>query len=162
MSERRQHWLVRLYPPVWRARYGEEMDELLSERLSCRQIVDVVGAAVSERLFYSSRVGAGTMRTYPENVAVLVRKPSAIMPIAMSVSALAIVLIAIAISDGKRQPDEGAVAHIWQLLMAGQIPLLGWFVFRWLRQDFRSAIPVLGMQIVAFAAALLPVWLLGL
>jgi hypothetical protein len=23
-----------------------------------------------------------------------------------------------------REPDEGAVAHIWQILMAGQLPLL--------------------------------------
>lgn len=90
------------------------------------------------------------------------RKPSAIIPIAMSLSALVVILIAIAISGAKRQPDEGAAAHIWQLLMVGQIPLLGWFAFRWFRKDFRAAIPVLGLQIVAFAAALLPVWLLGL
>lgn len=163
MSEHRHHWLTLLYPRAWRSRYGDEMDELLSDGCGWRQVVDVAKSALLERLFYSSKMGAGSMRTYPGSIALLARKPSAIVPVLMSLSALAVLLIAIAVSSGsKREPDEGAVAHIWQLLMAGQLPFLGWFVFRWLRRDFRAAIPILGLQIVAFAAALLPVWLLGL
>ena len=102
------------------------------------------------------------MRTYPGNFGVLVRKPSAIAPIMMSLAALSVVLVAIAIGAAKPQPDENAGAHIWQLLMAGQLPLLGWFALRWLTRDFRAALPIFGLQMVAFGAALLPVWLLGL
>src|SRR4051794_8919522 len=132
MSDHRRHWLTRLYPPAWRARYGDEMDELLSEECNWRQVADVARAALIERLFYFTRTGAGIMRTYPVSTGVLVRKPSAIVPIAMSIAALAVVVIAIAISGAHRQADEGAAAHIWQILMVGQIPLLAWFVGRWL------------------------------
>lgn len=162
MSEKQRHWLTRLYPPTWRERYGDELDELLDERCGWREIADVVKAASRERLFHSSSKGARAMRTYPGNIAILVRKPSAIAPIVMSVCALAVVLIAIAVSGTQRQPDEGAAAHIWQLLMAGQLPFLGWFALRWLTRDFKAALPVLGVQLLAFAAALFPVSYLGL
>lgn len=102
------------------------------------------------------------MRAYPGNIAVLVRKPSAMIPIVMSVAALAVVLIAIAISGTKRQPDEGAAAHVWQLLMAGQLPFLAWFGLHWLKREFKAALSVLALQLLAFAAALFPVWYFGL
>jgi len=162
MSGRRHHWLTRMYPASWRERYGDEMDELLSGGCTWRDALDVAKAALIERLFFSRRSGAKAMQTYPGSVAVLVRKPSAIVPIIMSLAALCVVLVAIAVVGTKRQVDEGADAHIWQLLMAGQFPILAWFVLHWLRRDFRGGLGVLGLQIAAFGAALLPVWLLGL
>ena len=87
MSDRRHHWLTRLYPPAWRERYGDELDELLSDRCGWRETVDVVKGAVTERLLHSTGKGGEAMQTYPGNVAMLVRKPSAIAPIIMSVSA---------------------------------------------------------------------------
>src|SRR5438067_1065168 len=162
MSEHRHHWLTRLYPAAWRDRYGEEMDELLSEGCGWRDIVDVVRSALVERLRHSSGTGVESMTTYPRNVAVLVRKPSAIVPIAMSLCALSVVLVAIANGSAKPQPDEGAAAHIWQLLIAGQLPFLGWFAVRWLTRDFKAALPVLALQLLAFVAALFPVWYFGL
>lgn len=162
MSGHRQHWLIRLYPPAWRRRYGEEMDELLSDGCGWRDVLDVAKSAASERLLYPKGRGAETMRTYPASVAVLVRKPSAFTPIIMSFAALGVVLVAIAIGAAKPEPDENAGAHIWQILMAGQLPFLGWFAVRWLTSDFKAALPIIALQIVAFAAALLPVWLLGL
>ena len=102
------------------------------------------------------------MQTYPGTIAILARKPSAIAPIIMSVGALAVVLIAVMTGGVKPRPDEYAAAHIWQLLMVGQLPFLGWFALRWVRRDFRSAVPVVVLQILAFGLALLPVWLLGL
>ena len=162
MTERRRHWLTRMYPTSWRARYGDEMDELLSHNCGWREVVDVTKAALIERLFYSRAAGAATMQTYPESIAVLARKPSAIAPIAMSLGALGVVVIAIAVVGTKTQPDEGAAAHIWQLLMVGQLPILGWFALHWLRRDIRAGLAVIGVQIAAFVAALLPVWLLGL
>jgi hypothetical protein len=162
MSGRRRHWLIRLYPSAWRRRYGDEMNELLSHGCGWREALDVARSALIERLFYSRRIGAEAMRTCPGNIAVLVRKPSAFTPIIMSFIALGVVLIAIAIGAAKPEPDENAGAHIWQLMMAGQLPFLGWFVLRWLRQNLRAGLPILALQIAAFVAALLPVWLLGL
>lgn len=162
MSGRRHHWLTRLYPPSWQRRYGDEMDELLRQGCGWREALDVGKAALVERLFYFEKAGAKMMRSYPGDFAILVRKPSAIAPIIMSVLALAVVLIAIATTDVKRQSDEGAAAHMWQLLMAGQLPVLGWFALRWLTRDLRVALPIVALQILSFGAALLPVWLLRL
>lgn len=162
MSRDHHHWLTLLYPASWRERYGDEMDDMLRGGCGFRDALDVAKAALVERMFYSSRTGVQTVQTYPGSIAIFARKPSAIVPVIMSVGALAVVLIAVLTGGVKPRPDEYAAAHIWQLLMVGQLPFLGWFALRWLRRDFRSAVPVVGLQILAFGLALLPVWLLGL
>ena len=90
------------------------------------------------------------------------RKLSALVPVAMSLAALATVVTHIAIFGAARQPDEGTAAHIWQLLMAGQAPVIAWFAIKWLPSAPREALPVLGIQAAAALAALFPVWWLGL
>jgi hypothetical protein len=90
------------------------------------------------------------------------RLPSAWLPLAMSGAALVVVLGQLAISGTARQADEGAAAHLWQLLMVGQLPLIGWFLFRWLPKGWRSAVPVLAAQTAALTLAATPVALLGL
>jgi hypothetical protein len=88
-------------------------------------------------------------------------KPSSWTPIAMSLAALALVLGHIAIYGvGTRSGDEGLAAHTWQLLMAGQLPIIAYFAVRWLPQAPRKAAPILLLQAVAAAAALAPVLLL--
>jgi hypothetical protein len=52
--------------------------------------------------------------------------------------------------------------HTWQLLMAGQLPIITYFALRWLSPAPRKATPVLLLQIVAAVAALAPVYLLRL
>ena len=42
--------------------------------------------------------------------------------LALALAALAVVLGHIALFGVVREADEGAAAHIWQLLMAGQAP----------------------------------------
>jgi hypothetical protein len=40
-------WLIRLYPPAWRRRYGRELAELVATQpVSCRSAVDLVAGAV--------------------------------------------------------------------------------------------------------------------
>jgi hypothetical protein len=76
-------------------------------------------------------------------------------------SALALMLVAAAIATGVRpQPDEGAIAHMWQLLMAAQVPLIFGFL---VTADWRTRRPLLmlGLQIGFIAMACLPVWLGG-
>jgi hypothetical protein len=84
------------------------------------------------------------------------------MPVAMSLAALATVLAHIAIYGTAREPDEGAAAHIWQLLMAGQAPVIAWFAIKWMPRAPRQALQILAIQIAAAIAALFPVWWLGL
>ena len=162
MNRDRHNWLTLLYPAAWRERYGDEMDDMLRGGCGLRDALDVAKAALAERILHSSGTGGPIVQTYPRTIAVLARKPSAIAPVIMSVAALVVLLIALVTGGVKPRADEYAAAHIWQLLMVGQLPFLGWFALRWLRRGFRSAIPVVGMQVLAFGVALLPVWLLAL
>ena len=92
----------------------------------------------------------------------IIKQPSAYVPIAMSLAALATVVIHVARIGAAREPDEGAAAHIWQLLMAAQLPIIAFFAVKWLPQAPKEALVVLALQMVAVLAALAPVFLLGL
>jgi hypothetical protein len=71
---------------------------------------------------------------------------SALLPLAMSVTALALVLGHIAVSGGVRETDEGTAAHLWQLLMVAQVPTVAFFAITWLPRAPRPALLVLGLQ----------------
>ena len=88
------------------------------------------------------------------------RQPTALIPLAMSFAALAVIFAHIAVSGVARQADEGA-AHLWQLLMAGQVPVIGLFAVMWLPRAPRSALCVLGLQALALIAAAAPIFLLN-
>jgi len=90
------------------------------------------------------------------------KQPSALIPIAMSLGALATVLYHVALFGVAREADEGAAAHIWQLLMAGQVPVVGFFLVTWLPRAPRHALQILALQVGAALAALAPVYWLGL
>lgn len=90
------------------------------------------------------------------------RQPSAWIPVAMSLAALAVVLVHIAIFGVAREADEGAAAHLFQLLMVGQVPLVAFFAIKWLPRDSRHASQVLALQVGAALAALAPVFFLHL
>jgi len=89
------------------------------------------------------------------------KKASARIPVVMSLTALLLVAVQVAIHGLSPEPDEGALAHLYQMLLLGQIPVIAYFGLRW----FRLA-PLQGMRIVvaqglALAAALFPVYMLG-
>lgn len=88
----------------------------------------------------------------------LLRRPSAVIPLAMSVAALATVIGYAAMFGTARQVDEGAAAHVWQLLMAGQVPVIVFFTIKWLPTEPRQALLVLALQVGAAIAAMFPVW----
>ena len=92
---------------------------------------------------------------------VVVKQPSAIIPIVMSMAALATVLAHVVIFGTAPQADEGTAAHIWQLLMAGQVPLVIFYSIKWLPRTPSTALPVLAVQIGAALAAAVPVYWLG-
>jgi len=93
---------------------------------------------------------------------VLLKRPSAFLPVVMSVAALTVVLVAVVFFGAVREADEGTAAHLWQLLVAGQLPLVAFFAFKWLPRAPRAALPVLAVQLVALLAALAPVYFLHL
>src|SRR6266700_7879568 len=89
-------------------------------------------------------------------------RPSGFLPLTMSGAALLVVLTQIAIFGVAREPDEGAAAHLWQIFMAAQLPIVVFFAIRWLRKDLRGTLVVLGLQTLAIVVAISPVYVLGL
>jgi hypothetical protein len=100
------------------------------------------------------------MKTHTETASF--RRPSASIPIAMSATALVIVLVAITSRGPTPAADEGTAAHLFQLLLAGQAPIVAFFAIKWLPRDPAHALAVLGCQALAASLALLPVIVLGL
>ena len=90
----------------------------------------------------------------------VLKHPSAFLPLTVSLGALATVLLYLAMHGPAPQADEGAAAHIWQLLMAAQAPIVLFFAVRWVPESPRHAVPVLVLQAVVALAAMAPVYLL--
>ena len=90
------------------------------------------------------------------------KQPGAFIPVVMSLAALATVLVHVGIFGVTREADEGTAAHIWQLLMAGQVPVVAFCAIKSLPRDPRLTVKVLAMQAGAAFLALAPVYWLGL
>jgi hypothetical protein len=82
---------------------------------------------------------------------------SAVAPLVMSLAALALVIGRIALVGTARQVDEGAVAHLFQLLIVCQVPIVVFFAIKWLRRIPKQALAVLVLQALAVAVACAPV-----
>ena len=93
------------------------------------------------------------------NFSTMIKKPSAYLPVAMSLTALATVLIHIVLFGTARQADEGTAAHIFQLLIVAQLPIVVFFALKWLIKFPRQALMVLALQAAAGLAALAPVFI---
>lgn len=160
MNRRLAHLLVSLYPRPWKDRYGAEFEALLhAGRGDLRASANVVWSALHEHIFPTTGLG---VNQYPRSVFALTRKPSAFLPLAMSLTALVVVLGHVAMFGVVREADEGAAAHIWQLLMAGQMPVLAFFAIKWLPRAPRQTLYVLALQAGAALASLAPVFFLNL
>ena len=104
----------------------------------------------------------------PNSFRAILKHPSAFVPIAMSLGALGVLACAAiyGVLHGAggiiRQPDEGTAAHLWQLLMAGQLPVLLFFAVKWLPRAPKQTLYVLALQAGAALASMAPVYLLNL
>jgi|SRR5947209_7613205 len=166
MNPRLARLLVRLYPRAWRERYGAEFEGVLQDGGSrIRASVNVIWSALCERVIPTTGL---TMSQYPISVITLTKKPSAFLPIVMSLTALSTIgaaaVYGFVTGHGGlvREPDEGAIAHLWQLLMAGQLPILAFFAIKWLPRAPRQTLYVLAMQAGAVLASMAPVFFLKL
>jgi len=96
------------------------------------------------------------------NMNSILRQPSAFLPVAMSLVALALVLGHVALFGVVHEADEGAAAHLWQILMAAQVPIIAFFAIKYLPQKPKQALLILALQIVAALTACAPVFFLKL
>jgi hypothetical protein len=91
----------------------------------------------------------------------LLRRPSAFLPLGMSLAALALVVWFVASFGVVRGThDEGAAARIFQVLMVAQIPIVGYFALTWLPRAPRPAAVILALQVGAGLLAIATVVLL--
>jgi hypothetical protein len=102
------------------------------------------------------------MNEYRTTFGTVVRQPSALIPLMMALTALAVVMIHIAVYGAAREADEGPTAHIWQILMVAQLPALVVFGIRWLPKAPRQAMGVLALLAAAILAAMAPVFIFHL
>lgn len=95
------------------------------------------------------------METKLMNVS-LIKQPSALIPLAMSLAALTLVLVHAAIYGIVHEKDEGTPAHVWQILMVLQLPIVAYFAIKWLPQQPRQSLQILallaGIWLANFAA----------
>ncbi len=94
-------------------------------------------------------------------LSILLKHPSAFVPMAMSSAALVTIAVHVARAGIAPQADEGTAAHIWQLLMVCQLPVVALFAIRWLPAAPRQAAGILALQVCAMVAAAAPIALLG-
>lgn len=88
-----------------------------------------------------------------------INRVAAILPLVFSAFAFLLVMANI-LAGVPPQPDEDASAHLWQLLVGIQLPLILLFVATADWHERRAAI-FLGAQVLALAIACAPVWLAG-
>jgi heme/copper-type cytochrome/quinol oxidase subunit 4 len=92
----------------------------------------------------------------------LMKRPSAFLPVAMSIAAVVLVLVHVLVFGAVREADEGTAAHIFQLLMAAQVPIVVFFAIKWVPQTPRNGLQVLALQVGAGLAAMAPVFFFNL
>ena len=158
--------LTRLYPRPWRDRYGDEFEALLESSPSdLRTLANSIWSALWEHI---APTRGGNMDPNPNSFRAILKHPSAFLPLAMSLTAIGVLCGAAVygILHGAhgiiRQPDEGTAAHLWQLLMAGQLPVLLFFAIKWLPHAPKQTLGVLALQAGAALASMAPVFFLGL
>ena len=161
MNRSLAHLLVCLYPRSWRERYGTEFETFLEtgDGSSLGALADIVWSALYERIFPTRE---GDMHEPNRSLGTVMKQPSAFLPLAMSVSALAMVLGYVARYGGGPVHDEGAVGHLWQLLMALQMPIVAYFAFKWLPRAPRQAFYVLLQHAGAALTSVAAVFFFGL
>jgi hypothetical protein len=90
--------------------------------------------------------------------ALSIKQPSAWIPMVLSLSALALVLGHVAVYGVVREADEGTAAHLFQILMVLNVPLVAYFALKWLPVAPARALFILALQVLPAIAAFAAVY----
>jgi hypothetical protein len=167
--------MLRIYPAAYRDRFGEQMllafEDLYRDEIENRgRPVAVFWLALARDLVISAaRQHVLALREQQMSVVfrqsmhlyfASLRQPDAFLPVAMSLAGLGLVVGHYMMYGITHETDEGAAAHIFQMLMLFQLPIIAFFA---LRSFFRSPLItqlVLALQFVAGDAAMASVYFL--
>ena len=87
----------------------------------------------------------------------LFKQPTAWIPLVMSFVALAMILGYVAMFGVVHNQDEGAPAHIFQLLILAELPIAAFFGLRWITRKPKETLIVLVVQAIAWIIPILTV-----
>ena len=91
----------------------------------------------------------------------ILKKPSAWIPLVMSASALLLVVGYMGLFGvQKSSGDESSVARLFQLLLAGQLPIIGYFAVKWFPKHQKEAVQIVVIQILVALVPFVTVMLL--
>ena len=90
----------------------------------------------------------------------LLKYPSAWVPLVLAFLSIALPIGHATIYGFVREADEGTAAHLWQILMVLQIPLVLFFAAKWLPRAPKQALVVLALQAGAYLTSLAMVYFL--
>jgi membrane protein DedA with SNARE-associated domain len=76
----------------------------------------------------------------------LLRRPTAFVPLLISGGFLSVLLAGLLGGTLARQPDEGAAAHLFQILIPIEIVVIAIFAVHWLPKRAKPAAAVLALQ----------------
>jgi len=127
-----------------------ELGQIEDDGTALRWAAGCVAAASVQRV----REGGLTV-----NWSMLFRKPSAYVPLVLSFLSLALIVVFVAVVGVVESEDEGLAAHLFQLMMVAQVPIIAYFAVRWVPRAPRKGLTVLALQLVA---AFIPVALIVL
>ncbi len=86
------------------------------------------------------------------------KKPSAWVPVALSLCVLLMELGFVLWGSQEPQEDEGVGARLFQLWLVAEFFLVALFAARWLPREPKPAIKVLLIQIIGVLAGMFPVF----
>jgi hypothetical protein len=128
---------VRAYPTAWRARYGEELDELIVElRLRPRDLVDLVRGAARERVNAATPGGV----PMPEPVAGWRARALAVLAVIAALPTLAFMLVNVLQYNLRLLPEGSA----WYFIRIGLAPEIAWLL---------PGLPLLALALAAASMA---------
>jgi hypothetical protein len=84
----------------------------------------------------------------------LLMQPSALIPLLMSLAALTLVISHALIFGIVHETDEGTLAHLFQLLMVAQLPIIVYFLIKWFQKNPKQTIIVIVMQAIMWLVAI--------
>lgn len=93
------------------------------------------------------------MGTYVQQLGRQLRRPTAFLPLLMSVASIGMVIAHVALYGVVHESDEGTPAHVFQLLMMAQVPIVVLFAVQRLRAAPVAAANVLLVQVATGCCA---------
>jgi hypothetical protein len=113
--------VIRAYPPAWRARYGDELEALISElRVQPRDLIDLVRAVTRERVA-ARRTGGAPM---PQPVAGWRARALAALAVVVTLPTLVFMLVNL-LQYNLRLLPEGSD---WYFIRIGLAPEVAWLL----------------------------------